>query len=48
GRTNVFFLDEVQNISGWEKWVRRMYDDGFKFFITGSNAKLLSRELANN
>ena len=46
GSTKVFFLDEVQNISGWEKWVRRMYEDNFKFFITGSNAKLLSRELA--
>ncbi len=43
GRT--FFLDEVQNVEGWEKWVRRMYDDGFKFFITGSNARLLGKEL---
>ena len=41
-----FFLDEVQNIDGWEKWVRRMYDNDFKFFITGSNATLLSKELA--
>jgi predicted AAA+ superfamily ATPase len=46
GRKNAFFLDEVQNINGWEKWVRRMYEDGFKFFITGSNARLLSKELA--
>jgi len=46
GKSNFFFLDEVQNIEGWEKWVRRMYDDGFKFFITGSNARLLSKELA--
>ncbi len=46
GKANTFFLDEVQNIAGWEKWVRRMYDDGFKFFITGSNARLLSKELA--
>ncbi len=46
GKAKVFFLDEVQNIIGWEKWVRRMYDDNFKFFITGSNARLLSKELA--
>lgn len=46
GEQKVFFLDEVQNIVGWERWVRRMYDDGFRFFITGSNAKLLSKELA--
>ncbi|MBI2136302.1 ATP-binding protein [Candidatus Woesearchaeota archaeon] len=45
GSKKTFFLDEVQNIAGWERWVRRMYDDGFKFFITGSNAKLLSKEL---
>ncbi len=48
GECRTFFLDEVQNVVGWEKWVRRMYDDGFKFFITGSNARLLSRELATS
>jgi len=48
GPAKVFFLDEVQNVPGWERWVRRMYDDGFKFFITGSNARLLSRELASS
>ena len=46
GNTKSFFLDEIQNISGWEKWVRRMHDSGYKFFITGSNARLLSKELA--
>lgn len=45
GEKNIFFFDEIQNISGWERFVRRMYDGGFKFFITGSNASLLSREL---
>ena len=40
------FLDEIQNISGWEKWVRaRNESENIKFFITGSSAKLLSREL---
>lgn len=48
GESKTFFLDEVQNVAGWEKWVRRMYDDGFKFFITGSNARLLSKELATS
>lgn len=46
GKTNIFLLDEVQNVNNWERWVRRMYEDGFKFFITGSNARLLSKELA--
>ncbi len=46
GKTKTFFLDEIQNIDEWERWVRRMYEDNFKFFITGSNARLLSKELA--
>lgn len=45
GEQKVFFLDEIQNIPGWETFVRRMQDSQFKFFITGSNASLLSREL---
>lgn len=44
-KKNVFFLDEVQNIVGWERFVRRLIDEGYKFFITGSNASLLSKEL---
>jgi len=39
------FIDEIQNITHFELFVRRFYDAGFKFFITGSNANLLSREL---
>jgi len=45
GEQKVFFLDEIQNIQGWETFVRRMQDSQYKFFITGSNASLLSREL---
>lgn len=45
GEKKVFFLDEIQNIPSWENFVRRMQDRGFKFFITGSNAALLSKEL---
>jgi predicted AAA+ superfamily ATPase len=45
GERNVFFLDEIQNVEKWELFVRRMQERGFKFFITGSNASLLSREL---
>lgn len=40
------FLDEVQEIQGWEKWVRMMQELGkAKIVVTGSNANLLSREL---
>lgn len=40
------FLDEIQNITGWEKFVRRLADSKYHVFITGSNAKMLSREIA--
>jgi predicted AAA+ superfamily ATPase len=45
GEKKVFFLDEVQNILEWERFVRRLQDDKVKFVITGSNASLLSVEL---
>ena len=45
GERKIFILDEVQNIPEWERFVRRFMDMGFKFYITGSNASLLSREL---
>jgi predicted AAA+ superfamily ATPase len=40
-----FFLDEVQNIEGWEKFARRMADSKEHTFITGSNSNMLSREI---
>ncbi len=44
-----FFFDEIQNIEGWDKFVRRIYDNySKKIFITGSNSKLLSREIATS
>ena len=46
GDCKYFFFDEIQNVYGWEKFVRRLFEDGKKIFITGSNAKLLSSELA--
>ena len=45
GERKIFFFDEVQNVPQWEMFVRRMQDKGCKFFITGSNASLLSKEL---
>jgi predicted AAA+ superfamily ATPase len=45
GQRKIFIIDEIQNTSGWEHFVRRFMDQGFKFYITGSNAALLSREL---
>jgi Predicted ATPase (AAA+ superfamily) len=40
-----YFFDEIQNVKGWEVYVRQLHDHGKKVFITGSNASLLSREL---
>lgn len=45
GDRKIFIIDEIQNISGWEHFVRRFMDLGMKFYITGSNASLLSQEL---
>jgi len=42
----VFFLDEIQIVSGWEKFARRLADQGYRVYITGSNAKMLSSEIA--
>lgn len=41
------FLDEIQNVKYWEKWLNRLHEENkFKIFITGSNSTLLSSELA--
>ena len=44
-----FFFDEIQEVEGWEKFVRRMYDTISKnIFVTGSSAKFLSKEIATS
>ena len=47
GEKKAFFLDEIQNVPKWEFFVRRLQDSRLKFFITGSNASLLSKELGS-
>jgi predicted AAA+ superfamily ATPase len=47
GERSVFVVDEIQNVPGWEHFVRRFMDLGLKFYITGSNASLLSRDLGS-
>lgn len=42
----IFFLDEVQIIPKWEKFVRRLADTGYRIYVTGSNAQMLSSEIA--
>ena len=43
----LLFLDEIQIIDGWEKFARRMADEKVTTFITGSNAKMLSTDVAS-
>ncbi len=42
----ILLFDEIQNIAGWEHFARRMADRKYMIFITGSNAKMLSRDIA--
>ena len=48
GERNVYFFDEIQNIRGWERFVRRLHDSGKKVYVTGSNASMLSREMGTH
>ncbi len=41
----ILFLDEIQNIDGWEKFARRLADSKYRVYITGSNAKMLSTDV---
>ena len=45
----VFFLDEVQVVPGWETFARRLLDtEKVELFLSGSSARLLSREVASS
>jgi predicted AAA+ superfamily ATPase len=46
GEKKTFFFDEIQGKPGWNKFVNRLYENGCKFFITGSNSELLSKEIS--
>ncbi|MCX6249685.1 MAG: ATP-binding protein [Bacteroidetes bacterium] len=46
GPQKTFFIDEIQHVEDFDAFVRRFYDNGFKFFITGSNAGLLKEEIS--
>lgn len=46
--SKTLFFDEIQNVPNWERFIRRIFDEDYKIFITGSNAKLLSSELTTH
>lgn len=48
GKRPMLFLDEVQNVDGWQKFARNLADKKYSVFITGSNAKMLSREIMSD
>ncbi len=43
-----WYFDEIQNVKGWELFVRRLHNEGHKVYITGSNATMLSAELGTH
>ncbi|MCK9400143.1 MAG: ATP-binding protein [Bacteroidales bacterium] len=45
---NTYYFNEIQNVDGWERFVRRLYNEGNKIYITGSNATMLSKELGTH
>ena len=45
GEEQNFYFDEIQNIDGWERFIRRLHDQNNKIYITGSNATMFSQEL---
>ncbi len=43
----ILLLDEIQNIEGWQHFARRMANQKYLTYITGSNAKMLSKDIAS-
>jgi hypothetical protein len=43
----LIYLDEIQNVIGWEKFARRLAEEKYRVMITGSNAKMLSKDIAS-
>jgi predicted AAA+ superfamily ATPase len=48
GEPSVLLFDEIQNVPDWELWVNRLHRQGRRLILTGSNAHLLSSELATH
>lgn len=42
----ILFFDEVQNLNNWHFYLKRLHVKGYKIYVTGSNAHLISREIA--
>ena len=46
--SEIYFFDEIQNITGWERFIRTLHDKKIRVVISGSNASLLSKELGTS
>jgi len=42
----VLFFDEIQNLQNWHLYLKRLHVKGYRIYVTGSNAHLISREIA--
>ena len=43
--TPIFFFDEIQNVEGWANFARRLVNQKYRVYVTGSNAKMLGRDI---
>ena len=48
GNIKTILFDEIQNLPAWELFVNRLHREGYNLVLTGSNARLLSMELATH
>ncbi|MFH0755492.1 MAG: ATP-binding protein [bacterium] len=48
GQTKTILFDEIQNLPNWELFINRLHREGYNLILTGSNAHLLSKELATH
>ncbi|NMC51178.1 ATP-binding protein [Candidatus Kuenenbacteria bacterium] len=48
GQVKTILFDEIQNLPNWELFVNRLHREGYNMVLTGSNAHLLSKELATH
>lgn len=48
GPVKTIFFDEIQNLPNWELFANRLHREGYNLVLTGSNAQLLSKELATH
>jgi len=46
--SRTIFIDEILNITGWERFIRRIHGEEDKIYLTGSNARFVSSEIGTH